>query len=266
MSDRPRSAAARAQSTPAFRLVARTGYAVNGLLNILIGGLALGVVGTGSASPDGALSGLASAPFGLVVVVVVVIGLAALAVWQIVSAILEGEPDARRRWMSRAKLVGKGVAYGALAAVGIRVALQGSSGGGGTEEDLTARLLSTPGGVVLVVLLGVGVLAVGGYLVVKGVRRGFLDDLTPPSGAMGTATTVVGVVGYVARGVAFAVIGVLFVVAAVRADPEQAGGLDDALAALAGLPFGQVLLVAIAGGFVAFGIYSIVRARFAKLS
>lgn len=267
MTDRTRSAATRARSTPALRIAARAGYAANGVVNLLIGLLALGVVGSGAsggASPAGALGGIAQAPGGLVLIWVLVVGLAALGLWQLVSAVLVREEDRKRRWAARAKSIGKGVAYLALAGIGVRVGL-GGSGGGNTEQDLTAQLLATPGGVVLVVVLGLGTVAVGGYLVGKGARRRFLDDLMAPSGTVGTAVTVVGVVGYVARGIAFGVIGVLFVVAAFTADPSEAGGLDDALASLSALPFGQVLLVAVALGFVAFGLYSFARARYAKL-
>lgn len=267
MTDRTRSAASRARNTPALRIATRAGYASNGVVNLLIGLLALGVVGTGAsggASPDGALTGIAQAPGGQVLIWVLVVGLAALGVWQLVSAVLERDDDPKRLWAARAKAVGKGVAYLALGGIGIRVAL-GGSGGGSAEQDLTAQLLATPGGVVLVVLLGLATIAVGGYLVVKGARRKFLDDLTAPSGTVGTAVTVVGVVGYIARGVAFGVIGVLFIVAAFTADAAEAGGLDAALASLSALPFGQVLLVGVALGFVAFGLYSFARARYAKL-
>jgi hypothetical protein len=267
MSDSARSTSSRAQRSPAARLAARLGYAVNGILNITIGALALGVVGgggSGSASPNGALAGLAQAPGGAVLIWAVIVGLVALGLWQLASAVLERDPDRGTRWSSRAKLIGKGVAYLALGATAITTALRGG-GGGGAEESLTARALSTPGGVVLIVLIGLGALGVGGYLVVKGARRRFLDDLRLPGGAAGRGITVLGVVGYVGRGIAVAVIGVLFIVAAFTADPEQAGGLDDALAALAALPFGQVLLIVVAAGFVAYGLYGIARSRFGKL-
>jgi hypothetical protein len=59
---------------------------------------------------------------------------------------------------------------------------------------------------------------------------------------------------------------VLFVVAAVTADSSKATGLDGALKSLASLPFGQVLLVLVGLGFIAYGAYSVARARLAKLT
>jgi hypothetical protein len=48
---------------------------------------------------------------------------------------------------------------------------------------------------------------------------------------------------------------VLFAVAAIRNNPAWAGGLDAALRALAAQPFGPVLLLVVALGFVAYGLY-----------
>lgn len=268
MTDATRSAADRAQRSPAFRIAARAGFAVNGLLNVVIGVIAIGIaVSSGSggeASPNGALTGLADGPGGQLLIWVIAVGLLALGLWQIAAAVLEREPDRKKRAASRVKSVGKGIAYLAIAAIAVRIALGGSGGGSG-EESFTATALSTPGGVVLIVVVGLGALGVGGYMVVKGVRQKFLDDLAALPSAARTPVTVIGTVGYVARGIAIGVIGILFIVAAVTSDASQAGGLDDALAALAALPFGKVVLVAIGIGFIAYGVYGGVRARYAKL-
>lgn len=261
------SASSRARNTPGFRATARVGFVANGLLNATIGILAIGIAvagSSGTADPNGALTGLARGPGGQVLIVAIAVGLSALGLWQLTSAALEREPDPKKRLAARAKLIGKGVAYLALAGVAIRIAL-GAGSGGGAEESFTATALATPGGVILIVLIGVSALAIGGYMIVKGVRQKFLEDLIPPSGTARTATVAVGTIGYVARGVAIGIIGVLFIVAAFTTDASQAGGMDDALAALSALPFGRVLLVVIAIGFIAYGTYSVIRARFAKL-
>ncbi|WBU39001.1 DUF1206 domain-containing protein [Homoserinibacter sp. YIM 151385] len=273
-SDAPRSAARRIQQTPGFRTAARVGYAVNGLLNLLIGVLAISVAvagaSSGSADQQGALSSLASAPGGVLLIWVIAVGTAALGLWQIAGGVLATGEDAKERWATRLKEIGKGVAYLAISGIAIGTAIGGGSGGsggsgGGSEESLTATLLATPGGVVLVVAVGLGALGVGGYMVAKGARRKFLEDITQPGGTAGRVALVTGIIGYVARGVAIGAIGVLFIAAGLTADPERAGGLDDGLAAVAELPFGQVLLVGIGVGFIAYGVYCGVRARYAKL-
>ncbi len=268
MSQTARDTASRAQDSTAFRVAARLGYAVNGLLNIVIGGIALSVAGTGatgSANPDGALTGLAEAPGGQVLIWVIAVGTAALGLWELASAILRRSSGGKRAWADRAKHIGKAITYLAISSIAVRVALSGSGGGGSQEEDLTSTILANPGGVVLVVLIGLLALGVGGYMVAKGARRKFLQDVAPPAGAARKATTALGIVGYIARGIAIAVIGILFITAGFTANASEAGGLDDALAALAALPFGQIILVCIGIGFIAYGIYSVVRARYARL-
>jgi hypothetical protein len=69
----------------------------------------------------------------------------------------------------------------------------------------------------------------------------------------------------VAKGIALFVVGVLFVVAAVTADPEKASGLDGALKSLIDLPFGKVILVAVGVGLIAYGLFCGARARWARL-
>ena len=61
------------------------------------------------------------------------------------------------------------------------------------------------------------------------------------------------------------VLGILVVIAAVTHDPQQAGGLDEALKTLTELPFGVVLLGVVAVGLIAYGVFCFARARWPKL-
>jgi hypothetical protein len=115
------------------------------------------------------------------------------------------------------------------------------------------------------VVLGLAVGAIGVYFVTKGIRRKFLEDVSLPAGTHGKTITGLGVLGYVAKGVAIAIVGVLFVVAAVTADPSEATGLDGALKTLAELPFGTVILLLVAFGLAAYGLYCFARARYARV-
>ncbi len=60
----------------------------------------------------------------------IVIALAALAVWQIADAIAEGDPDTKKRWAHRAKYVGTAVAYGAIGVTALTVLMGGRSDSG----------------------------------------------------------------------------------------------------------------------------------------
>jgi len=65
--------------------------------------------------------------------------------------------------------------------------------------------------------------------------------------------------------VLLAVTGGFFVYAALAVDPAQAGSLTDALDWLRGLPFGFALYALSALGLIAFGVYSVIEARFRKV-
>jgi hypothetical protein len=263
--------ARQAKDSTVLAVLARTGYAVNGILHLLIGGIAIGVAsgaGTGSgaeADQSGALAALASAPGGRLLLWIVVLGLAALGLWQALSAALVRDPDVKKRAAHIAGELGKAVAYFAIAATAFTFARGGSSNSSSTTKSFSATLLASPGGVFLLIVVGLGVLAIGVVFVVRGVRQSFTKRIRVPSGTVGKVVVALGVVGYVAKGIAVGVVGILFIVAAATADPSQASGLDGALRAMLRLPFGGVLLIAVGIGVIAYGLYCFARARLAKL-
>jgi hypothetical protein len=128
-------------------------------------------------------------------------------------------------------------------------------------------VLGLPGGPVLVGLVGVGTAVVGGLAVRNGWTKDFLDDLALPlDPRVRSLVKRIGTVGFLAKGVSLVLIGVLIVLAAVRFDPAQANGLDAALKTLAGQPYGPYLLVAMALGLLAYGVFGLVDARYHRIS
>jgi hypothetical protein len=255
-----KAAAARAGDHPVLENAARVGYAVNGVLHILIGVIALKLAWLsrgGRADQSGALGALADNPLGIVVLWLGVIGWLGLALWQVTEAITRVEGS------DRVKAVSKAVVYLVLSATAFSYA-QGSGGRSGASQtrDFTASLMSKPAGQWLVAILGVVVIGVGVYHVYKGWKRRFLADLESHPGPW---IEKAGRFGYIAKGVALAIVGGLFVLAAVRHKPSEARGLDGALRSLLGAPGGPVLLTLVALGLIAFGIYSMGRARRARV-
>ena len=239
-----------------------------GLLHALIGIIAISIaLGTSHRQADqsGALSALAATPGGVFMLWTVFVGLAALGLWLIVNAFLSRPTDSKKRAAHFLAEIGTGVAYLAVAATTFTYANGGTSNSANGSKHLSASLLSAPGGVFVVVLIGVAIFAIGVYFVVKGVTKRFTRDLTLPPGAAGRATIVVGVFGYVAKGVVLAVVGILFCVAAATLNPQKSTGLDGGLRTLATLPFGTAILVVVGAGLIAYAIYSFVRARYAHL-
>lgn len=248
--------------------LARVGYVVYGVIHLLVGAAAtqLAFGNGGQADQSGAMATLAESTFGNVVLWAGAVGFAALAVWWLIEAVAGSRgPSGDRQLGDTVKGVGKAILFAALAFLSVRFAT-GSSGGQEGEESATATLFELPGGRLIVGAVGLAIAAIGVYHVYKGASRSFLDDLSADadSGTSGKAITILGTVGYPAKGVAIALVGVLFVVAAMKHDPDDAGGLDEALKSLQEQPFGPWLLMIIAIGLAAFGIYCFARARYAR--
>jgi hypothetical protein len=261
------SAAERGARSPALRAAARGGYAVAGVLHLVIAGIALGVAfgGGGSADPSGALGAIAATPFGAVLVWLCAVGLLLLALVQLLNGTLTLVAQGKEGAKDGAKAIGTGLAYGAIGVTAVQVATGSGADSEGTTESFTATLLAAPGGPVLVALVGVGILAIGGYFVVSGVTRRFEKRLTDLSSTTGRWTVRAGRIGYPAKGIVLGIVGVLLVVAAFTNDPQNAGGLDGALKALREQPFGQVLLVIVALGLAVYGVFLFGRAKHQKL-
>ena len=79
------------------------------------------------------------------------------------------------------------------------------------------------------------------------------------------AIIAVGRLGYAALGVVFTIIGILLTVAAVQHNASQATELDGAIQELARQSFGAVLLAIVAVGLFAYGLYSLVEARYRRI-
>jgi hypothetical protein len=109
-----------------------------------------------------------------------------------------------------------------------------------------------------------GVVAVGLHTLVRGFTGGFMRDIDLPAAPDRWEPLIQGIgrVGYVAKGIAFGLVGVLLWRAAHSADVSTATGLDGAMTAIADVTAGPWLLTAVAVGFAAFGVYALARARY----
>lgn len=255
----------RLRTSRGYRALVRVGLVAYGAVHLLIAYLALRVAwgGGGDASQQGALKTVARTGAGPVLLVVVAVGMFALVLWQAAEAAfgqgrVAEQHDERRRTLKRLSSAGRALVYLALGVSAVRLVVGAGGSSDGQEEGVTARLMAAPFGGVLVALLAAVVLAVAVAQVVRGVREKFVEDL---SGDRTRGVRALGTVGYVAKGVALAVVAALFGWAALAYDPDKAGGLDEALHTVGSQPAGAVLLTALALGFAAFGAFCFVWAR-----
>jgi hypothetical protein len=264
-----RTAKQAADSGP-VKTLGRVGLVAYGVVHLLVAYLAVRVALGGGAKADktGALQTIAGQPGGRFVLWVLTAGLVALTLWQLAEAGWGHQyrrPE-RRRTLSRLVSLGEAGIAGALAFSAFKVA---SGKPGESKQEKTAfvdKVFDWPAGELLVVAIGLGIVAVAIYLVHRGVTRRFVEDLSLAGAEPHARDAAVrlGQVGWTALGVAYGIIGLLLVYAALSYDPEKATGMDTALKTLAGQPYGAVLLLAVAAGLACFGAYCLFDARYRR--
>lgn len=244
--------------------LARAGLVAYGVVHLLIAWVALQLAFGGSnreASSKGAFAELASQPFGTVALWAVAVGLVLLVLWRVLEAAVgHQDEDDSKRWRKRAGSATKAVLYAVLAFTAIRMLVGGGGGGGG--RSMTGTVMSWPGGQVLVVLAGLGVLAYAGWTAWRGWQEKFLEHLDHEgrAGEVGEAYRWFGKAGYLVKGLATGIIGVLVVHAGWTHQGKEDKGLDDALRTVLEQPFGPYLLAAVAAGLACYGLFNFARA------
>ena len=259
----------RAAHSPAAHALARAGLVARGVIYILIGWVAILVaIGRSAQEADqqGALQLLASKPYGLVSLWLLGIGFAGYALWRASEAAFGVSGD-RSSAGPRLKSLAQALVYAGFAYLTFKV-ISGSRGSQSRrQQDITAAAMQHPAGRWLVGIAGVIIVVVGAVLAVGGVRRKFMTYLRTWQMSRRTQRVVrwLGTVGSVARGVVFALAGVLVIDAAVTHNPAKSGGIDRALLTLRSQPFGEFLVIRAALGLIIFGVYGLCEARWRKV-
>jgi sulfite exporter TauE/SafE len=272
LSDSAEDAGQQAMASKPFRILLTVGLVAYGVVHVLVGWIALQLAWSGltggdnqEASQQGALAEVASKPFGAVALWIIAVGLFALVIWQVVEAIWghRDRPQGFKRVRKRLGSAGRAIAYAVVGAAAVRTATGSSGSSGNKEEGWTARLLALPFGRILVVAVGITIIVLGVRLVRRGVKKKFTEDLV---GGISQGVVRLGQIGYIVKGIAYAIVGCLFGWAAITYDADKAGGLDEALRTVNGAPFGSALLTLMALGLICFGIYCFVWARYPRVS
>ena len=255
-------------------LVGRIGLVAKGVSYALVGVLAVALAagwGGRAAGRQGALEIMADEPWGKALVLGLVLGFGAYAIWRLAQAFLDREDEGTDA-TGLAKRVGylaRALLYGALAATAATL-LDGTESEGtetGEARRQTAEVLSWPGGRWLVAAVGAGFLAAAVFnayraFTQKFEKKWYVDDLGRRAESILAA---VGSIGLLARFVVFGLIGVFLAKAAYEYDPQEAIGLDGALRKLVDGAYGGPLLGALAGGVLCYALFCFAEARYRRV-
>lgn len=256
---------------PGVIRVGRIGWFAKGVVYVLSGLLALAVAakaagwdddasstGDQEASPVGAIKTVANSVGGLLLLWLLAAGMLLYVAWRVISAILPGANDASAL-AHRVGYLASATMYTAFAFSAIELALDAGEEPDGNETvtDISSSFMSYSVGRVIIGLVGLIVIGVGCYRGFKGATRDVEDELnlsrTPP--ARHRWLRRLGAVGEVGRGIGFSLVGFFLLRSAMTYDASQATGLDGALRRLAREPWGVVVVVAVAIGFTAYGLF-----------
>lgn len=251
-----------------LHLMARAGYGARGVVFLLVAALAL-FSGFAGARPDtnSALETLLQQPFGRIWIGLIGLGLAGFVIWRLAQSLgnADGQDDDAKGYAIRIALFGSAITYAGLSLTSLMMALQMSNGSGsGGEEGLAAWVMAQPFGRYLAGVIGIGFVIGGIVTAMKGVKRRFGRYLELDA-EKNSPAVLISIYGLVARGTVFGIIGVFFLYAALTVNPEQAGGMAEALDWVRGLPFGGIIYAVVALGLAAFGLYNFVEARYRRI-
>jgi hypothetical protein len=254
--------------------IGRIGLVGQGVVATIIGIIAIRIAlgqKDDAATSDGAVAWLAHQPLGKFLLVALTVALFALALWRFLCAAM-GDPVEGSEPKDRIKYAVLGVVYLLLAIATLGVTIANWTGSGDKAESTqsgdegsqkaTSTLFDWPAGRWLVGLLGVAVIGYAGYNFYQQViKRKFVERLDADRGSW---VVRLGLFGYTAQSLVYAVVGYFFIQAAIAFKSSTAKGPSGALIELSNTAAGKVLLWVIAIGLFAYGIFCIAEAKYRK--
>ncbi|UTP39557.1 DUF1206 domain-containing protein [Phenylobacterium sp. LH3H17] len=259
----------------AIELVCRAGYVARGFVYVSIGFIALLAALDRTPKAEGAMGALeawADWPLGLVLLWLIGAGLFGFAAWRALQSVFDADRQGRKlkALASRAGQAISGVVYASLgfSVYGLIDALEDLrevDDQAKTREGLETAL-ALPGGELMVIAVGLFVLGVGVGNIWQAATNDFSKQMSCDR-KVGRWVSLLGRVGYFARGVAFLPAGGFLMLAGLNTRAGEAqGGLGAALDALERQPFGGAILALTALGLMAFGLFAFAEARYRRMN
>ena len=245
---------------------ARLGYAARGIVYLVLGWIALS---SGKAmSTSETVRAVDDLPGGGPLLAILIFGLFGYGLYKLYTAALDldDEGSDAKGMVTRVAYAIGGLFYWFLSFLAAQellgtgsVASEAgqSSGSGGTQQDAATEVAATTGGDTLLVVIGLGVLALAAAQFYIAFKAKFMEGT---SGAPAWVKPA-GQVGYAARAIIIAIVGYFAIKAGL--DGERVRHFGDALAVVR--DGHSTLFKLIAGGLILFGLVSLMMARYRRI-
>ncbi|MBM9595647.1 DUF1206 domain-containing protein [Roseitranquillus sediminis] len=246
--------------------VMRIGYAGRGIVYLVVAGFSLYAIWRGgqAESTSSALSQLETTWWGNGVLLLIFIGMMAYAVWRLLDAFydLEAYGADGTGIIARIGMVVTGLAHLSIGILAFSLLFTGGggSGQGSSIPRAIGWVMRLPGGRWIVGVVGLIVIGAGVYYLHKAWKEKYRRHLR--ANRFTTRWNVVLKAGVAAQGVVIAIVGLLFVYAALQADPSEAGGVGEAFQWLSQQAYGQILVAVVCIGLLGFAIFCFVNAAY----
>ena len=252
-------------TSPWVETLARLGWGAKGVVYILMGLTAFTVARRektdDDASPEGALAQVMQNTAGRALLAILTVGLILYVAWRLLSAALV-RGNELNDWLHRVGYVFSAAFYALLAwTAAVSVLRDVRPEDSNAVERLSKSLLGSTIGRLALGALGLVIVAVGVYFIVKkSIKKSFLDELAlgGASEAERKAVTISGVVGWFGRGIVTLLVGVFVTKAAIEADTDDARGFDSSLREVATHSLGTLAVALAAVGLIAYGVFCLV--------
>jgi hypothetical protein len=256
-------------------LAARVGLTAIGIVYFLIGSLTFAAAfELGGLSTKGnvsqVLQWIQQQPMGQILLGLITLGLLCYSLWRFIEAIqdTDNKGNGLQGLSIRVSYLSYGVVYAALTYYAANLLLGSKGTGtdeidGNTRQTIVQKLLEQPFGQWGVIAFAIGTFSVGVYqiyLSLSGSYRQVIEESALDSNAKEIVIKS-GLVGYIARGIVWMILGYFLFRAALKADPSEAGD-SDAVMDFMEYQYGSLFLGLIALGLISYGIFMFVRARY----
>ena len=260
---------------PYIKKLAQLGFYTKGFLFIVIGILAIMVAvgerGGQLADPTGAMSRIAQASFGRVILIIFIAGAFGHGAWNILRGVadVDNAGVGLQGISKRIIAAGVGIFYFFLAWTAWSIVLTANVAveNGTLQKTFTAIILSLPFGAILVAVIGLGVIGAGINECYSGITGKFQENFKQYEleGNRRKIITVLGFLSFLTRALIFGLMGWFLISAAIESNPDQAVGIDGALRTLAQSYYGQVLLFLVSAGLICHGVLSLYEAKYRRI-
>ena len=246
--------------------VMRVGYAGRGFVYLAVAGLSLWAISRGGQAQgtETALATLERSGWGKAVLAAIALGLFAYAAWRALDAWfdLEDYGTGGKGLVARAGMIVTGLVHLALgvAAGTLLFAGGGGSGGGSSVAKFTGRVMEWPAGHWIVGIAGLATIGAAIHYALKAYEASYREHLYGNEATR--RLNAVLRIGVAAQAVIVGVVGGFLVVAALQSDASEAGGVARVFDWLASQPFGNVLVIALCLGLLAFAFFLFVNAAY----